>query len=285
MILVPDHQDVNAARGAYGLRVAGLEDAAAHLPVVPASWPALTVGHGPLGGRAPEPPGTIHWHENRVEVWIGARDVADVVPGDGTVRLAGDRRPPDALLVHPYLATPAALVSHALGRQVLHGGAFLHEDGAWGVLGHKEAGKSSALAWLHRRGAAVVSDDLLVVEDGTLFAGPPCLDLREAAAEALGLGGDARVRPDRVRLATRPVPVAVPLRGFVVLDWGDAVDVRRLGLVDALEHLAAQRIVLAGRQDPAAWLDLAARPVWRLTRPRDLARMDEALDQLLAALA
>lgn len=218
-------------------------------------------------------------------MWLGAEVVVEVDLEAHTARFASPSRPPDALFVHPMLATPAALVCHHLGRQVLHGGAFEHDGGAWCLLGDKEAGKSSTLAALRARGLRVLSDDLLVLDAGVLHPGPPAVDLRDDAAAALGGARTARVRPDRVRIEVdAPEAAPVPLRGFVQLCWQPSVAVASVAAVDRLELLALQRIVHAGAPPAAAILDLAARPVLRLGRPRDLHRIDAGVDALLDAL-
>ena len=81
---------------------------------------------------------------------------------------------------------------------MFHGGSFLDASGrTWGVVGSREAGKSSFLAWCATRGVPVVGDDLIVT-DGTLVnAGPRCIDLRESAADRFGIGEDIGVVGDR----------------------------------------------------------------------------------------
>ena len=90
--------------------------------------------------------------------------------------------------MHPYLAPVALVMARWLGREGFHGGGIVAGGGVWGVLGDKTAGKSTTLAWLAREGVGVVSDDVLVIDGGTALAGPRSVDLREEAAERLGVG-------------------------------------------------------------------------------------------------
>ena len=89
---------------------------------------------------------------------------------------------------HPHLSVTAVLAARWLGRRSFHSGAFVAGDGAWGVLGDRGQGKTSTLAWLASHGYPVVCDDILVLDGGTAFAGPRCLDLRETAARHFHMG-------------------------------------------------------------------------------------------------
>src|SRR5437867_3105985 len=131
-----------AARGAYGLRIQGLEHPL--LLDVERDWPVIEVT-ARLG------PGSS------AEDVVGA-DTATIALTDGG-EIALDRRAATARLtlpleverdaiVHPYLAPVAAIFGHWLGRESLHGGAFEANGAAWAVLGGRGAGKSSLLARL-----------------------------------------------------------------------------------------------------------------------------------------
>ncbi len=109
----------------------------------------------------------------------------------------------DDAVIHPDLGFLAAVVNRWAGREVFHAGAFLAENGAWGVLGTREAGKSSLLGLLAAKGVPVLADDALVVEDRTAFAGPRCIDLREGAADWLQQGTDIGMVGNRRRWRVR----------------------------------------------------------------------------------
>ena len=75
-------------------------------------------------------------------------------------------------LVHPYLAPAAAVIARWMGRESMHAGAFAAGGQALGVVGTREAGKSSTLAWLARAGVDVLCDDMLIVDGDAPVAGP-----------------------------------------------------------------------------------------------------------------
>ena len=277
-----------SAKGAYGLAIEGIERPDLLGPTEP-DWPTLTVVRGGAdpAPEAPSPrPGTVTLHDDHGEVWIGNGRRVVVERAPLTVRFPDGTPLSDDALVHPYLGLPAAFANRWLGRHVFHGGAFLSGGGAWALLGAKEGGKSSTLAWLLREGHAVLTDDLLVVAEGRVLAGPRCVDLREEAAGRFGGRelGMVGARP-RWRLPAPEAPAAVPLRGFVELSWGDEVG---LSPLDAGERLAGLVQSSAIRPDPRqapAFFELAALPAWRFVRPARWEGFDEANERLLAALA
>jgi hypothetical protein len=191
-----------------------------------------------------------------------------------------------AALVHPLLTSTAAIAAHWFGRTPFHAGAFALDGRIWGVLGDREMGKSSLLMGLHACGVAVVSDDLVVVERGRVFAGPRCLDLREGAAKQFGAGrplGRVGGR-DRWRVDLPPVADELPLAGWVALGWSDEVAIQPVGAAERLAMLAMNRAVTARGELPRGLLDAVALPVVLFSRPRDWAELDGGLHRLLAFL-
>jgi hypothetical protein len=153
------------------------------------------------------------------------------------------------------------------------------------VLGNKEDGKSSLLAWLARGGdVEVLTDDLIVVQDGAVFSGPRCIDLRPGAAEPLGRAGSRLVRrASRLRLELPPCRGEARLDAIVVLAWGSGPDVM-LHSLSPTQGLAAllPHALNAGQGD---LLELIGVPVWVLERPRTWASMGEVKGRLLSLLA
>jgi hypothetical protein len=287
--MVDKRQDkcrATSGRGAYGFAIGGLDDPAALLGPAAPGWPELRVeraGRAPSDGPAP---GTVRVSEDRAEIWIGDGGRVDVERATMTVSFATRERLADGLVVHPYLGLPASIASHWLGRQVLHGGAFLENGRAWALLGDKEAGKSSTLGWLMGRGRQVLSDDILVVEDGVLSAGPRCVDLRPEAAALLG-GEDVGMLGNRVRwrLGAGEVPASAPLGGIVHLDWGERLLVEPLGAEERISGLIRNSVIRPGSADAKPLLELAALPTFRFVRPRDLGAIDQSGERLLEAVA
>jgi hypothetical protein len=190
----------------------------------------------------------------------------------------------DEELAHPYLAPVGAVFARWDGRESLHAGAFAVDGAAWGVIGGREAGKSTLLAALHAAGHAIVTDDVLVIEDGRALAGPRALDLRPGAAEGAGLeGGGIAVRDGtRERFRLPEAPAELPVAGWVVLAWGDDVGLRLLPPAERFAPLAAQRSARLPGEDPLGLLDLVKLPVWELRRPRDFSALGAVVDRLAA---
>jgi hypothetical protein len=196
---------------------------------------------------------------------------------------------PDAL-VHPLGTVPLAILARWRGDVTLHAGAFATESGAWAVVGHREAGKSTMLASLATRGLPLVADDLLAMMDGLVWPGPACVDLRPdivmrfPSARDLGIVSGRR----RFRLSTAWESRRLPLRGIFVLAWHEHADVRvesltveeRLRLLYDLEYVA-----LVGPADPRALIGLLDIPAWRVLRPRDWQATESSLDALLEIAA
>lgn len=273
--------DIQPPLGAYGLRLDGPPALRELLVPAPPSWVGwrleLATGDGA--------------HEER----IGADEASAPLQPAGRVDVLRRRRltrfttpaPIDpAALAHPYLGFTAAVAARWAGRQSLHAGALRVGDGAWAVIGARGQGKSSTLAHLASRGHGVVADDVLVLAGGAALAAPRCLDLRADAAAALGVGeplGRVAGR-ERWRVRTAPVPAETPLRGFLILEWGDRLERVAVPALERLPRLADSLTIQLPPPDPQAFLDLAALPMWRLRRPRRLESLD-GVAALIGALA
>jgi hypothetical protein len=187
----------------------------------------------------------------------------------------------DDELVHPYLAPAAMHFAGWLGRDALHGGAFVAGGGAWAVLAERGGGKSTTLAHLAGQGVPVLVDDAVVVADGAAFAGPRCIDLRPAAAPRFGEPLEEVRRGERRRLALAAIDPSAPLRGSFVLEWGEAFELRPLGPSERLFALARHcRPETANRP---SLLELARLPAWRLRRPPEPDSLDDVCGRLLEA--
>ncbi len=185
--------------------------------------------------------------------------------------------------MHPYLAPVAAVIARWMGRESVHAGAFAAGGPALAVVGTREAGKSSTLAELARAGAAVLCDDMLVLDGGDVLAGPRTVDLRPDAAGALGIGepiGLTGAR-ERWRLPLGVVPGRTGLAGWVFLGWGEAGAPRALGAPERLARLAPQRALRLPPVGDDGLLSLAALPAWEVSRPRGLASLPETVGRLL----
>ncbi len=154
---------------------------------------------------------------------------------------------------------------------------MLVDGAAWGVVGAKEAGKSTLMYACHLGGASVLTEDVLVLAGRTAFAGPRCIDLRVPAPDAVA------VRDGRHRVTLPPCPAEAPLAGFVHLAWHDApAATRALDLAGRLRRLADERRGDARWRGDVELLDLAALPAFELRRPR-AGDPRAAVEALLAA--
>jgi hypothetical protein len=211
----------------------------------------------------------------RLDIEASSRTAVFTVP----TSLSGDE------LVHPYLAPVAAVFAWWAGREAVHAGAFVVDGRAWAVLGEKGDGKSSTLAGLALAGFGVVCDDMLVVEAGTVLAGPRCLDLRRSAATYFATGIPVLRPPEpRWRMPLGPIAPSVPLAGWIFLEWGADLGITRLRPRDRLARIARNRSMFVRLREPAHLLELATLPAWTVTRPKDWDAFPQAMELVLRAV-
>lgn len=275
--------------GAYGFCVPGLGGGEALLQPVPDTAPEL--GIDVVVAPSDDRPSVVDADRADLRLLTGGRLRAN--RGDSTVRLILGSRPPAQELVHPYLAAAAGLVWRWPGREALHAGA-VHVEAAGGavlVLGGKEAGKSTTLAWLAGvAGAGVMADDLAVIDEGRVVSGPRSIDLRAEAVAMLRPGAAdaiARVQPvrggERARMALGPVPHDLAVVGVATLGWAPEVHVTPVPLADRWALLASQRYFPTLATDGASVLALVSVPTVRIGRPRGPTGLAAAAQALLDA--
>ena len=269
-------------RGVYGFRYQGAQLPPGLLAYAGPDWPMIhidsQIGRPDISRR-----------------WLDHQSAGFPLVGNGHVRI--DREPaagtfitPEPLsadaLVHPYLVPVAAVHGHWRGYLCFHAGAVAVDGQAWGILGYKEAGKSSLLGEFARLGFQIVADDLLVVSNGNVFAGPRSVDLRNETALQFGDAeflGTVGQRP-RWRLRLGPVADTVPMRGWVFPTWSDGLAVRTIAPAERLSRLLGILTVKVPPVDPAAILPLAALPAFELQRPRRWAELPASAQALLEAI-
>jgi hypothetical protein len=205
--------------GAYGIRFRGLEGATELLVPVDGRAPAYLVESAV---RSP-PPGPEHVDDGHAELRLRSGGRVLIDRRGGSVRFEVPHALRSDELVHPYLAPAAGIIGRWLGRESVHAGAVAVDNRALGVVGTREAGKSSTLAWLALAGTEVVCDDPLVIDGRSTFTGPRSIDLREDAAARLGAGEAIGVTGarERWRLRLGSAGDRHVLAGFVFLTWGD----------------------------------------------------------------
>jgi hypothetical protein len=189
-------------------------------------------------------------------------------------------------LVHPLLASTAIIANHWAGRPAFHAGAFVLGGEVWGVLGARDDGKSSTLAWLSQLHHEVLADDVLVLDGDTALAGPRCIDLRAGAAAHLGIGDELATTGgrERWRVGLPAVTPQVPFCGWITLAWAPTTAVRPLAFSDRLPLLLRARALPTLRGQEDRWLQLASKPFVRFSRPRRWDALPAAVDTLLATL-
>lgn len=265
--------------GAYGLHLTGLETVGPSLVEAPATWPNVSVERVLAPGATR--PDTLT--DDRAEYSItGCPGSVRIDRSPLRVRFAAPAGLSDDEIIHPGLAGVASIVNRWLDRDAFHAGAFLVGSGAWAVLGAKEAGKSSTLGYVAAKGIGVVSDDVLVVEDGRALAGPRFVDLRAEAAEWMGQGIDIGVVGirRRWRMHTSSVPAEAPLRGWIVPEWGERIEIGTVPPLARLPLLCANLGLVLPPRDAVRLLRLASLPFLVFRRPRRWDAMHEAMDAL-----
>ena len=268
------------APGCYGLALSGsvVDLAGGLLALSRPEWPHVAVEWvGPLS----DPPEMGHFsaHDAVLPLLSGGHVVLTRHPRRARFHKP---RPADGHeLAHPCLSAVGLVFARWDGRIALHAGAVLFNGVAWGLLGAREAGKSTILAYLAQAGHAVLADDLLVIEGRHTFCGPRTIDLRpETAARLDGVDLVTVRRGERQRLLLPSAPATAPFGGFVVLGVGDAVSVtpvpaaQRLGALSG--HLTLQQAGLPGD----GLLELVGLPMWRVDRSRAWADLPLLLDRL-----
>jgi hypothetical protein len=270
--------------GAYGFRL------------VPRAWEGSLPGLLPAEPAAPQV--ELEWRHASPLAEREQIDPDRIVLSRPRLSLLDVRREPAAItlelpepvtadaIVHPLLTPPIAILARWRGDLTLHAGAFFANGMAWGVIGAREAGKSTTLARLAERGCPILADDLLVLEGTTAHAGPACIDLRPDIAARMPetrFLGEIAGRP-RYRMAAPEGPGRAPLGGIFLLDWceRDRVQVDALDAGEGLQLLYGQEYIgLLGPADPTKILELLGTPMWRVRRPADWDVSAEALDRML----
>ena len=269
-----------SSRGAYGLRVRGVGTSSL-LMEARADWPELTISQAVGDGSIRQE----RVSADRAELQLRAGGRLDIDRVESSALYTVPRVLRDEEIIHPYLAPAAAIVQRWHGRESLHAGAFLAGTGAWALLGERESGKSSTLAYLSKAGHEIVTDDMLIFDGQGVFFGPRSVDLRREAADYLGTGAASigmtgareRWRLDVAGGSNTPVP----LIGCVFLEWGDRLELVRLSGSERLERLFAHRGVRLPPTDPTALLGVAALDGFELRRPSGWDSLDDAMELLL----
>jgi hypothetical protein len=253
-----------------------VQSSGASVSASPVATPVITVGQGPAGGRP------LHLEEGSAKLHLGDGRFLLLDRHTRRATFSGAAIPPDQM-AHPHLRPVGVVFNRWFGREAYHAGSFVAAGRSWLVIGPREAGKSSLLALLAARGVAVLADDLAITDGERVFAGPRCIDLRAplpGVGQAMG-----RSRGDsRWRVALPHDGAHYPLGGWVFLGWGEPIDMTPVPAQELVRQLARIRHRSQLPSDPHLMLDLAGRPAWTLTRPKDWKHADATLDLLITTV-
>jgi hypothetical protein len=279
---------------AYGLGIASELPLPALAPGAPGDARDVTVTRGSV-----EDPGPERWSRlsdgeallrydrvGRISVTGGDRIVVDLVddPDPGTLNGV-------------VCGAALAIALTQRGLHSLHAGAVEIGDVAIAFAGNSGEGKSTLTAALRARGHRLVSDDVVVVDDGgdvpLVLPGFPQVKLWPDAALAVGLDADALPRIEdghdkrAHRLAEGLVDHPLRLARVYILDRGDAVCSTSLTGGEAVIALLGVSYAGLGR---AGWAEAAdfertaalarAVDVRRLERPWSLDALSVVVDHV-----
>lgn len=221
-----------------------------------------------------------------------AEDLADYWIRDGheiAVSPAHDADPAHLQLF--LLGSALGMLMHQRGQLTLHAATCALDDRAIAFVGEQQAGKSTLAMTLALAGFAVLGDDTMPVWPGgppQVWPGALRLKLWRDTLEGLALQPGTQVS-NRIDKHFAPNPGMVEdkahsLAAIVLLEFGEGpVRTRPVPPLPAIDLIAEhsfrpEYVPLLNRQAAhfQACAELAnAVPVWRLTRPRDLARRGE----------
>lgn len=277
--------------------------AVAGLPDV--GTPSVAHGHGSSVERTEtEPDADDSWAERRA----ANNETLCVFSGVGRYLIAGGR----TIEVEPEAGVDDSMVRHLLLGPVLahllwqrdiftlHASVVDIAGLYAGFVGVSGEGKSTTAAALEAHGHALVCDDIaaLTEQAGRLHVLPAFPRIRLYADSVESVGDDPTRHPwvhphidKRSKSIARFVSHPVPLHRLYVLATGDTLSIERIptgaALIELLRHTyyAHQYAPLYGFKHQ---LEQAARvvkevPVYRLTRPKDLARLPELVGLLEAS--
>jgi hypothetical protein len=261
--------------GAYGLRLSGVDGLEPFFVQAPASWTPMT-----LVRRAARVTVTAERVGPRRAELLTATGASIHIDLDrGRAVFTAPLLPGVDEVLHPYLASVAAVTAFWRDCESFHAAAVAGRSGVWALVGEREAGKSSTLASLAVRGHEIVSDDMLVLNGAHACAGPRSIDLRPETAKALGIGVELRKTGarERWRVQVGQIEPELPFRGWIFLEWGTSLELTTLRTSDTLRRLLPQRGIRLPPSNPSALLELAELPGLLLHRPRDLASLPATL--------
>lgn len=260
-------KQADGRRGAYGLEILGALGRHPALRRMVEPRASLEIR---TRARSDEPGHLGHGHLRMELADDTVLEVATVGAKAYIAWLETDRKFAPDELVHPYLAPIAALIHRWHGTPALHGAVVLKHGIAVALIAEREQGKSTTAAHLLEHEWGVLSDDLVVVEFGSVLPGPLSLDLRPEASKLLrNRRGSPVRRGERLRLLVPDdLPSNPTLTACVHLAFGRETSLVRMPLQARLEALSKQLYWPSLGAAPIDLLGLSSIPQFLLTRPR-----------------
>ncbi len=263
-----------SSHGAYGFRLSGLDDALDWLNPAPDDWPTVEVKQE----VAPPDESSRFDEEVRAFPLMGGYRL-EVMRAERRVLFSGPEPLSSPALIHPFLAPAASVLCRWEDWPPFHAGAFVVNGEAWALTADRNGGKSTTLAALAESGVPVLTDDLVVLKESHVAAGPRSVDLRDprdfSDVEYLGELG----RRERWRKQLAPVPAEVPVAGVIQLVWSDAPGVHWVSMEEKPEIIKEG---LSYSASGRAMLDVLRLPMVRVGRPRG--ELTETIDLVLEAV-
>jgi hypothetical protein len=257
------------------------------------------------------------WWASRQEYLLRVPEIANFLVRNGRevlVQPDPGAQPDD---IRAYLLSPIfSTLCHQAGMYSLHGSAVRVGTGVVAFLGNSGAGKSTLAASLAQRGYTVVADDICLLDSrssaSSADSGPvlvipvaPALKLWRSALDHLGASHESlpRVfsRDDKFRVPVQSteLPVRLPLREVLFLEWADEDQPGELPIFTPVEGVQAVTRLMefthydylmkpTGRQTGNFQLCgqiLAQARAFTLRRRRSFAHLDLTLDALELHLA
>lgn len=289
---------------AYGLTIRSAVPLPELTPADPADPADLTITFGPVPDLPAYAGLGTSAYPTPDEIYLGFRDAGKFAIRGGREIVLEPLAEADARVLRLYVLGPAlTLALHQRGWLVLHASAVAVGGQAVGFLGAPREGKSTMAAALQQRGPDLVADDVVAVAvapgaaAGPLWVYPGFPQLKLWPEAVTGLGEDPAalpaLRPDLSKLARRLATgfsaAPLPLGRLYVLAEGPAVAIEALDRQAQLMALVRHSYVARAlpRLDAATHLRqcaavVAAVPVARLVRPRDLGQLGAAAEAVLA---
>jgi hypothetical protein len=267
---------VESGAGVYGLNVLGLGDVSRFSSDPLPGSPQLEIRQR-LGVAPPDAESRLF--DDRAVIPLIENGLLEVFRDPAVASFTMPRTLSDDELLHPWLVPAAATVSAWHGRRVMHGGLVGNGEKAVAIVGDKEGGKSTLLAWLaFEAGLTVMCDDLVVLEDDHVFAGPACIDLRPGSVSHLpDVVGSTLVRDGtRLRVPLPKTPAIAEFMGVIVLEWSERTAMPAVPPGERLTHVLPHALVEGIPLGVAGVLGFAQYRMWRLMRPKKWESLDTA---------